>query len=57
MAEREVLLDAIFVRGVDELRAAQTATAFCALTLAEMAAACAGAQDFAGRCHFEALGY
>ena len=57
MAEREVLLDAIFVRGMDEFGAAQAATAFSTLALAEVTAASAGAQNLACRRDFEALGY
>lgn len=57
MAEREALLDAIFVGGVDEFGAAQAAAAFRTLALAEVPATSAGAQDLAGRCDFEALGY
>jgi hypothetical protein len=57
VAEREVLLNAVFVRGMDEFRAAQAATAFSTLALAEVTAASAGAQDFACRRDFEALGY
>ena len=57
MAEREVLLNAVFVRGMDEFGAAQTATAFSTLALAEVTAASARAQDFARRRDFEALGY
>lgn len=57
MAEREVLLDAIFIRGMDEFGAAQAATPFGTFALAEVAAASAGAQDLACRRDFEALRY
>lgn len=57
MTPREVLLDAIFVRGMDELRAAKSATTFSAFGLTQVAATGAGAQDFAARCDLEALGY
>ena len=57
MAEWEALLDAIFIRGMDEFGAAQAAAAFSTLALAEVTATSAGAEDLACRCDFEALGY
>jgi hypothetical protein len=56
VAEREVLLDTIHVRLVDEMRAAQTAAAFRAFGLAEVASTGATAQDFAAGSDFEPLG-
>ena len=56
MTERKVLLNAIFVRAMNERAAAQTAAALRALGLTEMATSSAGAQDFAARRNLEALG-
>ena len=55
VAEREVLLDAIFVRGMNEFRATQAATALGTLALAEVTATRAGAQNLAARCDLKAL--
>jgi len=56
MTPREVLLDAVFVRLVNERPAPQTATAFGTLGLTEVAATSAGAQDLATRSDLKALG-
>jgi len=57
VAERQVLFDAIFVRGVNSRQPAQSSAAFGALALAEVPATGAGAQDFAPRRNLETLGY
>ena len=56
VAEREVLLDAIFVRGMNEFRATQAATALGTLALTQVTATRAGAQNLAARRDLEALG-
>lgn len=56
MAERKALFDAVFVRGMDEFRAAKAATALGALALAEMPPPCLAAQDLARAGDFEPLG-
>jgi hypothetical protein len=56
MAPREILLNAILVRGMNKGRSPQAATALSIFGLAEVAATGAGAQDFAARCDLEALG-
>jgi len=55
MAEREVLLDAVFVRGVDDRRAAQRAPALRPFGLAQVTTAGLLAQHFAARRDFEPL--
>jgi hypothetical protein len=57
VAERQVLLDAILVGLVHQMRAAQAAAAFGAFALAEMASAGAMAQDLAGRRDLEPLAH
>jgi len=57
VAERQVLLDAIFVGGMDQVCAPQAAAAFRAFGLAEVASAGAMAQDLAGRSDFEPLAH
>jgi hypothetical protein len=57
MAEREVLLDAVFVCGMDEFRASEAAAALGALALAEVPSARLAAQDLAGTSDFEPLSY
>lgn len=57
MTEREILLDAVHVGLVDEVGAAQTAAAFRAFGLAEMASAGTTAQDLATGGDFEPLGH
>jgi len=57
VAERQVLLDAILVSLVDQVRAAQAAAAFRAFGLAEVSPARAMAQDLAGRCDLEPLAH
>ena len=56
VAPGEVLLDAIFVRGVNEGRAPEAAAPLGAFGLTEVPATGAGAQDFAARCDLKALG-
>ena len=55
MAEREVLLDAVRVRLVNERGAPEAATALRPFGLAEVATTGAGAQNLAARGNFEAL--
>jgi len=57
VAERQVLLDAIYVGTVNQMRAAQTAAPFRAFGLAEVPSASAVAQDLAGRRDFEPLAH
>jgi hypothetical protein len=57
VAERQVLLDAILVGLMHQMRAAQAAAAFGAFALAEMTSAGAMAQDLAGRCDLEPLAH
>jgi hypothetical protein len=56
VAERQTLLDAIFVRRVNAGQTAQVAAALGIFRLRQMAAASAGTQDFSGRRDFESLG-
>ena len=54
--ERQILLDAILIRGVNPGGAAQGASALGVLGLAEVPSARAGAQDLAAGGDFEPLG-
>ena len=57
MAERKALRDAIHVRPVDEMCAAQAASAFRTLALAQVASAGPTAQDFATGGDLEPFGH
>lgn len=57
MTEREALLDAIQVRSVNQVGAAQAATALRAFGLTEMASASPAAQDFATGGDLKPLGH
>ena len=54
--ERQILLDAVFVRGMNPGGAAQGAAALGVLGLAEVPSACAGAENLATGGDFEPLG-
>src|SRR5579872_2691991 len=55
--KRQVLLDAIFIRGIHAGQSAQRAAAFGILGLRQMAPARAGAQDLAAGGDLEPLGH
>jgi hypothetical protein len=57
MAERQVLFDAINVRGIHDGNLAETAEAFGVFGLGQVASAGVRAQDFAGTGDFEPFGH
>ena len=57
MGERQILFDAINVRGIHHSHLAETTEALGVFGLGQMAAASAGAQDFAGSGDLEPFGH
>ena len=57
MAERQILRDAVGIRGIHTGQTAQRAAAFGIFGLRQMAPARAGAQDFSAGRNLETLGH